>query len=174
MEEESGFALWFTGPPAAGKSTLAAAVAVALRERGRQVQVLDSDELRQVLTPEPTYRPEERAWFYGVMVYLGHLLTQHGIDVLFAATANRRAYRAQARILLPRFSEIYVNCSLACLKARDPKGIYARVEAGEICGVPGIDEPYEPPTDPAVTVNTEEQTTAEGVTAILAYLAGMA
>lgn len=168
--EQEGFALWLTGPPAAGKSTLAEAVADHLRQEGLRVQVLDSDLLRTILTPEPTYQQAERDWFYGVMIYIGQLLTQNGVNVLFAATASRRTYREQARALIPRFAEVYVHCSIACLKARDPKGLYAKAAAGEISNVPGVDEPYEPPERPAVTIDTEHQSVAEGAAAILTYL----
>jgi adenylylsulfate kinase len=171
MNSENGFALWLTGPPAAGKSTLAAALAEQLRQQGHQVQILDSDTLRAVLTPEPTYTQVERDWFYGVMVYIGQLLTKNGVNVIFAATAGRRAYREEARTSIARFAEVYVHCSLAGLQARDPKGIYAKAAAGTATNVPGLHAPYEPPLDPAVTIETERQSVAEGVASLLAYLA---
>ncbi|MCB0108053.1 MAG: adenylyl-sulfate kinase [Caldilineaceae bacterium] len=170
--KRTGFALWFTGLPAAGKSTLAEAVATQLRAAGAQVEILDSDALRTVLTPNPTYGDDERDWFYGVMVHIGHLLTKHGVNVLFAATATRRVYRDKARATIPRFAEIYVTCSLEQAMARDPKQIYARATAGEISHVPGMDVPYEEPLAPAVTVNTEHASTTEGVAAVMAFLQG--
>ncbi|MCB0061839.1 MAG: adenylyl-sulfate kinase [Caldilineaceae bacterium] len=169
-EQHQGFALWFTGLPAAGKSTLAEAVAVQLRQHGVAVEILDSDQLRQVLTPHPTYEDDERDWFYAVMVYIGQLLTNHGVNVLFAATAAQRTYREVARQMMPRFAEIYVDCPLERLQARDPKGIYAKAAAGTIHNVPGVDTPYEPPLSPEVVVNTEQQSVAEGVAALIVFL----
>ncbi|MEZ4674011.1 MAG: adenylyl-sulfate kinase [Caldilineaceae bacterium] len=170
MTSQTGFALWFTGLPASGKSTLAAGVAAQLHKRGISVQILDSDELRQVLTPNPTYTLTERDWFYGVMAYMGQLLTKNGVNVIFAATANRRYHRDRARAFIPRFAEVYVHCPPERLRERDPKGIYALAAAGDAPHVPGIGEPYEAPLQPAVTVDTEQQHVDEAVAAIVAYI----
>jgi adenylylsulfate kinase len=150
---------------------LATALAAALAQQGVPVQILDSDELRAVLTPAPTYTRAERDWFYATLVYIGQLLTQNGVNVIFAATANRRAYRDAARGQISCFAEIYVHASLARLQERDPKGIYANVATGAATNVPGIDEPYEPPRQPAVVIDTERQSVTEGVAAIQTFLA---
>ena len=154
-EGEAGFAVWLTGLPASGKSTLAAALAGELAGRGLRVQVLDSDELREVLTPDPTYSLREREWFYRVMVYVGGLLVHNGANVIFAATANRRRYRERAHETIERFGEVYVRCSLKTCMARDSKGVYAKALAGEAQTVPGLQVPYEPPESPILKVNTE-------------------
>jgi len=170
MTDKSGSAIWLTGLPASGKSTLATGVAGVLEERGVPVQILDSDELRQVLTPEPTYSQPEREWFYRVMVFIGALLVQNGVNVIFAATANRRRYRARAEQVIERFAEVYVRCSLETCMERDGKGIYAKVKAGQVHNVPGLQAPYEPPANPAVVVDTDHQTVTEGVEQIMAWL----
>src|SRR5579872_4391797 len=120
-ERRHAFAVWITGLPASGKSTVAANLAAQLQVRGVHVAVLESDELRKIFTPHPRYDAEERDTFYRQMVYLGVLLTQHGVPVLFDATANRRAYRDWARQQIPKFLEVYVDCPLAACMARDPK-----------------------------------------------------
>jgi adenylylsulfate kinase len=124
------FAVWITGLPACGKSTIAANLRTQLSSRGIDVAVLESDELRRIFTPHPRYDPDERDTFYRQMVYVGVLLTQHGIPVIFDATANRRAYRARARQQISKFLEVYVECPLATCIARDPKGIYSRAREG--------------------------------------------
>lgn len=174
MPEQAGFAIWLTGLPASGKTTLARGVADALRERDIRIQVLDSDALRQVLTPEPSYRREERDWFYRVMVYIGKLLTQNGVNVAFAATANRRAYRNWARETIGRFAEVYVRCSLETCMARDEKGIYDRALEGDATTVPGLQVPYEPPRNAEIVVDTERVTPETGVQLILDRLEEMA
>ena len=170
MSRNPGFAIWLTGLPASGKTTLAQEVAKELALRDVPVHILDSDELRRVLTPEPTYSQEERAWFYRTMVYIGRLLTEHGINVFFAATANRRAYRDQARQRIERFVEIYVSCPLETCVGRDKKGIYAKAFAGKATTVPGVQAPYEPPENPGVVIDTGRLTPEEGGKKVLRCL----
>jgi adenylylsulfate kinase len=162
-----GFVIWLTGLPSAGKTTLARALRRLLAERGVAVQILDSDELRPVLTPEPTYSREERDWFYGVVVYLAALLARNGVNVLIAATGPRRAYRDEARVQLERFAEVYVACSPRACRERDPKGLWARADAGEIDTLPGAGASYEAPTSPEVRVDTEQLSAEEAARVIL-------
>jgi adenylylsulfate kinase len=148
-----GFGLWLTGIPASGKSSITRELAGALRSRGISVVVLESDEMRKILTPRPTYREEERDDFYRALAQIGVLITRNGINVIFDATANKRAYRNQARELIERFAEIYVECPLVVCTNRDPKGIYAKGVAQQSAGVPGLQATYEPPLTPEITVD---------------------
>jgi adenylylsulfate kinase len=148
------FGLWITGLPASGKSSITRALVDELASRGVRVVVLESDVLRQVLTPQPTYSDAERQTFYRAMVYIGSLLVSHGVPVIFDATANRRAYRAAAREAIDHFMEIYVDTPLAVCMARDPKGIYARAVSGEASTVPGAQASYEPPDRPELVVSS--------------------
>ena len=151
------FAIWVTGLPASGKSTLVAALKTQLADRGIDVAVLESDVLRRILTIQPHYDEPEREAFYRQMVYIGTLLAQHGVPVIFDATANRRAYRDQARIQIPRFLEVYVNSPLEICIARDPKGIYRKARDGEAKSVPGLQSIYEPPENPDVVVDESRE-----------------
>jgi adenylylsulfate kinase len=150
---QNAFAVWVTGLPASGKSTLVASLKAQLIERGIDVAVLESDVLRPVLTVRPHYDEEEREAFYRQMVYIGQLLTQHGVPVIFDATANRRRYRDQARSQIPRFIEVYMNCPLGVCVARDPKGIYRKARQGEADTVPGLQSAYEAPENPELVVD---------------------
>jgi adenylylsulfate kinase len=147
------FAVWITGLPASGKSTITHALAGELASRGVDVAVLESDALRQVLTPHATYSEEERETFYRSLTYIGSLLVGHGVPVIFDATANRRAYRAAARAVIERFIEAYVDCPLEVCIARDPKGLYRKAQAGQASTVPGVQASYEPPEHPDVVVS---------------------
>jgi adenylylsulfate kinase len=167
---QSGFALWLTGLPSSGKTTLAHALHRQLASRGIAVQVLDSDELRQRLTPNPTYTPEERDWFYGMVAYLAELLADNGVNVLIAATASRRTYRQAARERIPRFAEVYVECAPAVCRARDPKGLWERAAEGQITGLPGADAPYEPPVAPEARVDTARTSVEEAAGQVMAQL----
>ena len=165
-----GFALWLTGLPSSGKSTLAQALAGRLRAAGVVVQVLDSDALRKVLTPEPTYTTEERDWFYAMLLFIAGLLVKNGVNVVIAATASRRRYRERARSRLPQFAEIFVYCPPAVCRERDPKGLWEQAVQGEIDSLPGAGVPYEPPLTPEVRVDTSELTVAEEVDLIWRWL----
>jgi adenylylsulfate kinase len=151
-----GFAIWLTGLPSSGKTTLANALSVLLSERGISVQVLDSDDLRRRLTPHPTYSPEERNWFYDMVIFLAELLTENGINVLISATAPRRAYRDEARTRIKRFAEVYVDCPEEICRKRDSKGLWEQTGRGEITALPGAGVPYEPPDSPEAKVDTAQ------------------
>lgn len=149
-----GFAIWLTGLPSAGKTTVAHALSDLLAEQNIAVQVLDSDELRTRLTPNPQYSPQERDWFYNTVTFLAELLTTNGVNCLIAATASQRAYREAARRRIDRFAEVYVDCSPEVCQGRDPKGLWQRAQKGEITALPGIGTSYEPPESPDVCVDT--------------------
>lgn len=166
-----GFAVWITGLPASGKSTLASALASLLAERGVNFVVLESDALRRILTPEPRYDERERDVFYGAMVHIGTLLAEHGVSVIFDATANRRAYRDAARRRISRFIEAYVDSPLPVCEARDPKGIYRRGRNGSAPNVPGIQAGYEPPPNPEITVHGDREAPGDAARRVVAALA---
>ena len=155
---EPAFGVWITGLPASGKSTIAAKLVDQLLDRGVDAAVLESDELRKILTPHPRYDPDERDMFYRQMLYLGVLLTQHGVPVIFDATANRRLYRCWARQQIPKFVEAYVDCPLAICIARDPKGIYRRAREGKAETVPGLQAAYEAPEKPEIILHGDRDT----------------
>jgi len=152
-ERKQAFAIWITGLPASGKSTLTAALKAQLAERGVDAAVLESDVLRRIFTHQPRYDEQEREAFYRQVAYVGALLVQHGVPVIFDATANRRRYRDLARQQIPRFLEVFVDAPLETCVARDPKGIYRKARQGEAHSVPGLQSVYEPPENPEVIVD---------------------
>ena len=151
----AGFAMWLTGLPSSGKTTLAQALSGLLRERGIAVQILDSDELRRRLTLNPVYSAEERDWFYDIIAFLAELLTANGVNVVIAATASRQVYRQRARERIARFAEVYVACSPEVCRARDPKNLWERADRGEITNLPGSGAVYEAPRFPEASVDTD-------------------
>lgn len=165
-----GFALWLTGRPASGKTTLAYEIRRKLNAAGIHCVIIDSDELRRVLTPEPSYSPEERDWFYGTVGHLAKWLADSGVNVLIAATANRRAYRDAARARISRFAEVHVRCALNECRRRDPKGLYAKSAANEIAGLPGIGSEFEEPINPEVVVDTDRLTREQSADFVLGSL----
>lgn len=168
---KDAFAVWVTGLPASGKSTLVTSLKAQLADRGIDVAVLESDVLRQIFTPHPRYDEQEREAFYSQMVYIGVLLTRHGVPVIFDATANRRRYRDKARDQIPRFMEVYVDCPLTICIARDPKGIYRRAREGEADAVPGLQSAYEPPEKPEVVVDGDREMPESAARRVIVKLA---
>jgi adenylylsulfate kinase len=166
----TGFAVWITGLPAAGKSTLAGALVRALEARGVRAAVLESDSARRILTPAPRYTEDERAVLYGALVWIARLLTEHGVPVILDATGNLRRYRERARQEIPRFLEVHVACPLEVCEARDPKGIYERARKGDASSVPGLQAPYEAPEYPEVVVRGNREPPETGAQRVLAAL----
>jgi adenylylsulfate kinase len=156
--KRQAFAIWITGLPSSGKSTLAKALNTLLEARGIDAAVLESDELRKVFTPDAHYDENERAAFYRQLTWIGALLARHGVPVILDATANRKVWRNEARQAIPRFFEVYVNTPLEISMARDPKGIYRRAREGNSDSVPGLQHPYEPPDQPDVEMHGDSET----------------
>jgi len=155
MSIHQGFVIWITGLPASGKSSISRILAGKLREFSMPVVILESDEMRKILTLRPTYDQEERDMFYRSITSIADIIARSGINVLIDATANRRAYRDHARTLFSRFIEVYVQCPLAVCMRRDPKGIYQRAVKGEHATVPGIQSEYEPPMSPEIILDCQ-------------------
>jgi adenylylsulfate kinase len=161
--EENGWCVWITGLPGSGKSVVAEALFKLLNKKGIHAQLVPSDALRKILTPKPTYTLEERDSVYSTLVYIARLLTQNGVNAVIDATGNLRRYRKNARQQIPRFMEAYLKCPLkVCMQREDtrgktyeaPKQIYSRALKGETPTVPGVGQPYEPPLDPEITLDT--------------------
>jgi len=157
-------AVWITGPPASGKSVLARAAAAELAAAGEPVLVLELDEIRQVVTPSPSYTDTERDVVYRALVFMASALTAARTSVIVDATAHRRAWRDLARQRISRFAEVQLLCPLEVLREREaqrtgghaPHGIYARAGLpGSV--VPGVDVPYEPALRPDLTIDTRQE-----------------
>ena len=166
----TAFAVWITGRPAAGESTITAALAAALAARRIDCEVIESDALRRAITPEPTYTDEERKIFYAAMATMGELLVKHGVAVIFDATAHRRAWRDRARRRIARFAEVYVDCTEEICVSRDPKGIYRQAREGSATTVPGIQVAYEAPSRPEVVVRGDQMPPEEAAQRIIDHL----
>jgi len=155
------WAIWITGLPGSGKSALARATAEELRAGGEAVAVLELDEIRQAITPSPTYSDMERDVVYRALVYMAGTLVSSGTPVIIDATAHRRDWRDLARRQIPRFAEVQLVCPLELCREREqqrttshaPHGIYARAGTPGAL-VPGVDVPYEPARAPELTIDT--------------------
>ena len=123
--------------------------------------MLQLDEIRRTITPEPKYTEEERDIVYASLAYMAKLLADEGINVIIDATANRRRYRDFARCLISNFAEVYIRAPLPVCMEREanrkakfsPKNIYKKA-AGEKAAVPGVNVAYEEPNSPEIEVDT--------------------
>lgn len=154
--------MWFTGLPGCGKTTIAQRVrAILNEERGVRVRILQLDEIRRAITPNPRYTEEERDVVYASLAYMGKLLFEEGINVIIDATANRRRYRDLARGMIPRFAEVHIRAPLQVCMEREatrraefsPKGIYGKAKAVN-AAVPGVNVAFEEPLSPEIEVDT--------------------
>ncbi|MCD6263403.1 adenylyl-sulfate kinase [Candidatus Bathyarchaeota archaeon] len=169
--EERGFVVWFTGLPGSGKTTIARRVEKALRAMGWRVELLDGDGVRRRLDPEIGFSREDREIHIRRVAYVSHLLARNGVAVLVSLVSPYISSRKRAReIVGERFLEVWVKCSLETCIKRDPKGLYKRALAGEITNMTGIQDPYEEPPNPDVTVDTERDDPEEGAEKVLQKL----
>lgn len=148
-----GCVVWFTGRPAAGKSTLAWKVRKQLLTVDRPSVVLDGDQVRASLVPTPGFTRRGRDAFYTTLALLAAMLARQGVVVLVPATANRRSYRRRARELSPRFLEVYVHATPEECRARDVKGLYAAAASGAAPTLPGVGDLYEVPLEPDIVAH---------------------
>lgn len=165
-----GFTLWFTGLSGAGKSTVAQHVASILEERGRLVEILDGDEVRENLSRGLGFSKEDRDINVRRIAYVARLLTRHGAAVITAAISPYRETRDWARSQIGNFIEVYIDCPLEVCADRDVKGLYKKAFAGEIKHFTGVSDPYEPPTNPELVLKTHQETPAESAAKIIQFL----
>lgn len=150
-----GLTVWFTGLPAAGKSTLARAVEDRLRRDGTGAAVLDGDEMRATICRDLGFSLSDRAENLRRIAYVARLMVESGLVVVVATISPMAEHRGIAREIHEgvRFVEVHLDTPLALCVARDPKRLYARALAGELTDFTGIDGPYEPPTQPEAVID---------------------
>lgn len=136
-----------------------------LEDIGVHAQIVSSDALREVMTPNPSYTEEERDAVYAVIFFVAKLLTKNGVNVIIDATGNRRRYRDVARKKIRCFVEAYIRCPIEiCIKREAqrrksfhaPKNIYKNGLTGKSVTVPGIGVPYEEPLHADVIVDSDK------------------
>jgi len=167
--------VWFTGLPSAGKTTLATALAERLRADGVDgVELLDGDEVREFLTKGLGFTREDRDTNVLRIGWVASTLAKHGVTVFASVISPYAETRAAVRRLHEdkgaTFLEVYVATPVEVCSERDVKGLYAKQASGEISGLTGVDDPYEPPATPDLVVKTHEQTLEESVEQILTFL----
>jgi adenylylsulfate kinase len=166
------WAVWITGLPGSGKTTIAREVASRIKER--KLKLLQLDKIRAIVTPHPRYTEEERDIVYSFLAYTAKVLTECEVNVIIDATANRQRYRQLARTLIPCFAEVYVSCSLETCVRREagrnaeftPKDIYKKART-QGAAVPGVNVDYEASEHPEIVVDSERTTPARAAQIII-------
>jgi adenylylsulfate kinase len=165
--------IWITGLPGSGKST----IALTVKEKIPDAVILRMDELRKIITPEPTYSDAEREYVYRALVFTAKTIHELGHNVIIDATGNKKSWRALARELIPDFFEIYLKCPIELCMEREktrinshaaPIKIYEKGKAG--WPVPGVKVPYEEPEKPEIIIDTEKESQATAAEKILKML----
>ena len=170
---DTGFTVWLTGLSGSGKSTIGHALAEELERRGAHVEVLDGDVVRTHLSKGLGFSHEDRDTNIERIGWVASRLTRHGAAVVVAAISPYDATRKSVRKRIEEhgpFVEVWVNAPVEECARRDVKGLYAKAFAGEITQFTGVDDPYEPPGDAEVIVDTVRQTPEESLAQVLAEL----
>src|SRR5918999_6042582 len=169
-----GFTLWFTGISGSGKSTIAHLVGPELERRGHIVEYLDGDTVRTHLSKGLGFSKEDRDTNIERIGWVASRLTRHGGAVLVSAISPYEETRRKARELVEEFGpfvEVHVDASVDACAERDVKGLYAKAFSGEIKEFTGVSDPYEPPADPEVRLDTEREAPEESARRVLEKLA---
>ena len=164
---DEGLTIWLTGLPSSGKTTIARGLEKRLLNRGNRVEVLDGDVVRTHLTKGLGFTKEDRDENIRRIGFVANLLARNGVVVVVSAISPYREVRDEVRELhAGRFFEVHVSTPVEVCAARDVKGLYAKQRAGEVSGLTGVDDPYEPPEAPEAVVTTHGQTVEESVEVI--------
>jgi adenylylsulfate kinase len=164
---ERGCVIWFTGLSGAGKSTIAEVLKSELLRMGHKVEILDGDVVRENLSKGLSFSKEDRDINIMRIGFVAHLLARNGVKVICAAISPYRNVRDQVRAMVGDFIEVYISTPLQECENRDVKGLYKKARSGEIKDFTGVDDPYEPPLNPEVEVNTVGSTPEEAAFLIL-------
>lgn len=149
--------IWLTGLSGAGKTTISRWVAERLRHDGHRVEQLDGDAIRHVF-PNTGFTRAERDTHVKWVGYVASRLEHHGVSVVAAFVSPYEEARRFVRGLCSNFVEVFLNPPLSICEERDVKGLYAKARRGEITQFTGIDDPYEPPSRPELTLDTSALT----------------
>lgn len=167
-----GFTIWFTGLSGSGKTTLARQVGRNLRARGLKVEVLDGDVVRQNLSKGLGFSKEDRDTNIRRIGFVCNLLSRNGVVAIAAAISPYRAVRDEVRASQDtgRFIEVFLDCPIEVLIQRDVKGLYQKALTGQVERFTGVSDPYEPPENPEIVLQTGCEREEESAAKILAWL----
>jgi adenylylsulfate kinase len=163
MKNHQSFTIWFTGLPSCGKTTITNQIAVILKNKGYQVEQLDGDIVRRLVSKDLGFSKEDRDENIRRAIFLAKTLTRDHAVVLASFVSPYRKLRREARKEIKNFVEVYVRCPIEICKQRDVKGMYKKALEGKIKNFTGVDDPYEEPEHPELIVDTNKESIEESV-----------
>jgi adenylylsulfate kinase len=170
-EGRTGFVLWLEGLSGAGKTTLSQALAPRLRSIGWNVEVLDGDEMRQMFSPELGFSRKDREVHARRVSFVARMLARNGVAVIVAMITPYETSRQAARSVVGhRFQEVWLRCPIEVCRQRDPKGIYRRTMEGSVTRMTGVDDPFEEPLNPDLTIDTSSSSVDQSAERVLRQL----
>lgn len=174
-EEHNGqksFVIWLTGLSGAGKSTIARNLELILFQSGIRALILDGDNTRQSINRDLDFSPEGRRENIRRVAEIARLLNDAGVVVITAFISPFVSDREMAKSIIGKdcFVEVFVDTPLKVCIERDTKGLYQKALNGELNDFTGINSPYEPPVQPSLTVQTQDQLPKGTVTEIVSWL----
>ncbi len=161
--------IWFTGLSGSGKSTVAAEAVSRLAREEIELEHLDGDVVRDIF-PSTGFTREERDLHIKRMGFIASLLEKHGVTVICTFVSPYRETRDLVRGMCRRFIEVHISTPLKECERRDVKGLYAKARRGEINHFTGLDDPYEEPLNPELSIDTSDISVEEAADQVLAYL----
>ena len=167
--QSSSFVVWFTGLSGSGKTTLAVMLNDHFKKNGERVELLDGDTLRTIF-PNTGFSREERNSHIKRTAYIASLLERNGVIAIISLISPYIEAREHARSLCRKFIEVYVSTPLTECEKRDVKGLYGKARSGELKNFTGIDDPYEPPINPEIKLNTAGRSLEESFAYLLSML----
>jgi len=163
-------AIWLTGIPASGKTTISILLKDHLQKQNMPAIILDGDEIRKTISKDLGFSPEDRKEHNIRVIEIAKLLVKNNFTVIIPLISPYRETRDLARKEIPNFVEVYVKASLdTCIK-RDPKGLYQKAKSGEIKNMTGLQSPYEEPEKPELVLDTEKYSATECLDDIISKL----
>jgi adenylylsulfate kinase len=171
---QRGATLWFTGLSGSGKSTIAFTLEHALVAQGRLAYVLDGDNIRHGLNKNLGFSAADREENIRRIGEVAKLFADCGVIAMTSFISPYRKDRDAVRALhvagqIP-FIEIHVNTPITTCEQRDPKGLYKKARAGELKGFTGVDDPYEAPVQPELTLDATSISPQQATVLLLEYL----
>ena len=167
---KKGIVIWFTGLPCSGKTTLSKEIEKYFKDKKLPIQRLDGDVVRKTISNDLGFSKEDRDKNIERLSYVAQMLSNNGVNVVSAFVSPYQEMRDFTRELCENFIEVYVSCNIEECKKRDIKGMYKKALSGEIKDFTGVQDPFEEPQNPEITVNTEKEIIKQSIQKIIRYV----